>query len=98
MRLSCVGWKVTMECSHGVTALYPPLATHWHQAPSSSTPETPSRIIQEAGATQKHTRVINPTLIAHFEHSSKLDFWGLGTRDSLVNSFDSLSISSWFLN
>ena len=42
-----------------------------HQAPSSSTPETASRIIQEAGGTEEHTRVINPTLIAHFEHSSK---------------------------
>ena len=35
------------------------------------TPETASRIIQEVGATKEHTRVINPTLIAHFEFSSK---------------------------
>ena len=55
-----------MEWEHGVTALYPQLATHQAPAPSSSTPETPWRIIQEAGATEKHTRVVNPTLIAHF--------------------------------
>ena len=55
--------------SSGVTALYPP-ARGGH-TPSSSTPETASRIIQEVGGTKEHTRVINPTLIAHFEFSSK---------------------------
>ena len=46
-------------------------STHQAPAPSSSTPETASRIIQEVGGTKEHTRVINPTLIAHFEFSSK---------------------------
>ena len=69
VRLSGAGWPVTMESLAGVTALYPP-ARGGH-TPSSSTPETASRIIQEVGGTKEHTRVINPTLIAHFEFSSK---------------------------
>ena len=37
VELSGVGWKVTMECSHRVTALYPPARGGHLHTPGTST-------------------------------------------------------------
>ena len=58
-------WRVSQRSQP-----YIPPARGGH-TPSSSTQETAWRIIQEVGGTKEHTWVINPTLIAHFEFSSK---------------------------